>query len=80
MFFEHLMEATKTYILQHFHGLPKTNDYLVITNAPSMFWDHPNSTYARKSPKLDPPFPPCTQSYTFGLTPFLPLCAYVLCG
>ena len=26
------------------------------------------------------PPPPCTQSYAFGLTPALPLCAYVLCG
>ena len=35
---------------------------------------HPHSTYAQKSPKLDP-LPPCGQSYAFGLTL---LYAYVL--
>ena len=38
--------------------------YLIITNAPSMFWDHPNSTYARKSPKLDPPPSPLVRNRT----------------
>ena len=33
-------------------------------------------TYATLKPRLSP----CTQSHAFGLTPPLPLCAYVLCG
>ena len=36
--------------------------------------------YATLNPPPPPLFPLCTQSYAFGLTPPIPLCAYVLCG